>query len=91
WPSVFSALTILSNRETVYHSDRGAYRQWYDIVSSFGSYWPQQFSVPQLGIDLHYRPGSVVPFCGKVFQHGVPKCKGGRICLAYYMKKSIHE
>ncbi|EIW73902.1 hypothetical protein CONPUDRAFT_27499, partial [Coniophora puteana RWD-64-598 SS2] len=91
WASVFNAATILSNRETVLHRDGGGTYPWYDILSTHGRYRYGQLSFPMLRIDLDYRPGTMVPFCGKLLRHGVPHCQGDRVCWAYYMKEGVHR
>ncbi|EIW80682.1 hypothetical protein CONPUDRAFT_57153, partial [Coniophora puteana RWD-64-598 SS2] len=90
WACVFNALSILVNREAIFHRDGGGYYEWYDLLASIGRYCGGQLSFPGLGIDLDYRPGSVVPFCGNALRHGAPPSMGDRVCLAFYMRKSVH-
>ncbi|EIW78071.1 hypothetical protein CONPUDRAFT_36489, partial [Coniophora puteana RWD-64-598 SS2] len=91
WASAFNAMTVISNRETLYHRDGGGCFQWYDVLGTYGQYSRGLLSFPALGIDLDYRPGTVVAFAGNVLRHGVPHPDGERVCLAHYMRKNLHE
>ncbi|EIW75449.1 hypothetical protein CONPUDRAFT_65902 [Coniophora puteana RWD-64-598 SS2] len=91
WASAFNAATIIANRETLFHWDRRGRHWWFDILATCGKYTDGQFSLPATGIDFHYRPGTVVPFCGNVLCHAVPHCIGERICLAFYMRDVLHR
>ncbi|EIW87378.1 hypothetical protein CONPUDRAFT_46538, partial [Coniophora puteana RWD-64-598 SS2] len=90
WGSVFNAVTVLANRESLFHRDGSGRFEWFDMLATYGRYTDGQLSLPAAGLDLHYRPGTVVPFCGNVLRHGVPHCNGERICLAYYMRHKLH-
>ncbi|EIW84777.1 hypothetical protein CONPUDRAFT_49237, partial [Coniophora puteana RWD-64-598 SS2] len=90
WACVFNAVTALTNRETPFHRDGSGTFPWYDILLTVGRYTRGQLSLPALGLDLDYCPGTVVPFCGNVLRHGVPHCEGERICLAFYMREFVH-
>jgi hypothetical protein len=91
WPSVFNAVTILSNRETPLHRDNYSREQWYDILTTIGPYQQATLELPGIGLKLQYNPGTVVGFSGKILRHGVPQCDGERVCLAYYMRDKVHE
>jgi hypothetical protein len=91
WPSVFNAITILSNRETPLHRDNYSRPEWYDILTSVGPYQNAVLDFPGVGLKLAYDSGTVVGFSGKVLRHGVRKCEGERVCLAYYMRDKVHE
>ncbi|EIW75518.1 hypothetical protein CONPUDRAFT_65475, partial [Coniophora puteana RWD-64-598 SS2] len=91
WACVFNAVSALANRETPFHRDGLGAFPWYDILLTVGRYTGGQLSLPALGIDLDYSPGTVVPLCGNILRHGVPHCEGERICLAYYMREAVHK
>lgn len=44
-----------------------------------------------LGIELPNSPGSICGLSGKAFRHGVADADGGRVCHAFYMRKSLHD
>lgn len=91
WPSVFNAVTALSNRETPFHRDNYSRAQWYDLLTTIGPYQDAVMEFPGLGMKLRYNSGTVVGFSGKIVRHGVGDCKGDRVCLAYYMRDKVHE
>jgi hypothetical protein len=91
WPSVFNAVTVLSNRKTPYHRDNYSREQWYDILTTVGPYKEATLHFPGIGVRLAYKSGTVVGFSGKILRHGVEECEGERVCLAYYMRDTVHE
>jgi hypothetical protein len=91
WPSVFNAVTVLSNRETPYHRDNYSRPQWYDILTTVGPYQSAMLDFPGIGVRLPYKSGTVVGLSGKILRHGVEHCEGERVCLAYYMRDKVHE
>lgn len=91
WGSVFSALSVVSNRETPLHRDPSSAVQWCDILATVGDYTGATLELPGIGIGFDYRPGTVMAFSGRLLQHGVSKVKGDRLCLAYYMRDGVHE
>jgi hypothetical protein len=73
------------------HRDIQARKPWYDILATFGDYKDGKMELPNLGIQLEYNPGTIVGLAGKVVQHGVAHCTGNRVCLAYYMRDTVHK
>ncbi len=93
WPSVFSALTVISNRKTESHLDKGSYDSAFDILLSGGDYSDCKFKVENTVIDAEflYDPGTLIAVLGRVLHHGVPDWAGDdRICYAHYVKDDIH-
>jgi hypothetical protein len=91
WSSGFSGMSVISNRECPMHRDIQARKPWYDILATFGDYKDGRLELPNLGIRLEYNPGTVVGLAGRVVRHGVAHCTGNRVCLAYYMRDTVHE
>lgn len=91
WPSVFNAVTVLSNRSTPYHRDSKSRAPWYDMLATIGQYKGAIMDLPSIRLKLAYGPGSVIAMGGKVIRHGVSDCQGDRVCLAYYMRDTVHE
>jgi hypothetical protein len=69
WPSVFSGISVICNRKTLAHCDQGGWAQCYDMLLAAGSYNKAVLSVPDVGAEFEYNPGTVVVLCGKVFHH----------------------
>lgn len=94
WGTVFNALSVISNRETPYHRDNQSRHQWYDLVTTFGTYPDARLSLPGLGIELPYHSGTISAFSGRVLRHGVREAEGrpgDRLCLVYYMRESVQD
>ncbi|RDB22963.1 hypothetical protein Hypma_009940 [Hypsizygus marmoreus] len=91
WASVFSGIAVIANRLTPPHTDRGGLPNWYDSLASIGSFSRAYLHLPDLGISLLYRPGTVVNLCGNVIRHEVKGAwgAGDRVCYARFMRKAI--
>lgn len=84
WPTPFTAMGIISNKESLPHRDWKGDPQFYDLLTTLGTYQNGRFKVPGLGIHLQYNPGTVVAICGKLLMHAVPPVEGDRVCFAQY-------
>ncbi|KAG1892920.1 uncharacterized protein F5891DRAFT_919525, partial [Suillus fuscotomentosus] len=83
WPSEFSGLEVIVNRETPSHRDPGALPPFYDLLVSLGKAHHAILALPDLGAELAYPPGTMVYILGKVLENGVPKWGDGeRIVIA---------
>ena len=92
WPSIFSAMQVIVNRQTGPHRDKGGCPSHYDLLVSVGTHNHAAFKLPELGLSLLYNPGAFVVLVGKVFLHEVMTWEGGeRICVAHFMKDAVHN
>ena len=92
WPSCFTSIEVISNRQTPWHRDLSSMPGWLDLLLSLGSYGENAvLEVPSLGISLPYDSGSVVPIMTKLLLHRVPRVAGDRLCYAFYLKKAVFE
>ncbi|KLO05058.1 hypothetical protein SCHPADRAFT_839812, partial [Schizopora paradoxa] len=90
WPSVFTGISIISNRETPAHRDRGSDFPDYDLLTSLGTHTFSQLEVHDVGRIYSYQPGVVVGICGKLLQHSVSTWSGGeRVCYARFVKDKV--
>ena len=90
WSSPFTAMTVISNRDTPYHRDNGSAHEWLDIMVALGEYENGQIEFPGLGMRFKYDPGTVVAFTGRVLRHGA-NCPGDRACIVHHMKERVVE
>lgn len=90
WSSVYSAMSIMVNRSTPYHTDVNGRSAWLDMLLTVGNYRPLDIIIPTLSLRLLYNPGTIVALSGSDLQHGVPPADGDRACLAYYMRANVH-
>lgn len=92
WSSIFSGITVITNRKTKYHKDRGGHDSVFDLLLSCGTHSCCKLNVKELKLSFSYNPGTVVALNGSFLHHGVDGWTGGdRICYAHYMKKKVHE
>jgi len=92
WPSVFSGISVISNRKTIAHRDQGGWPACFDILLACGDYSDAKFELPDVGGRFLYTPGTVVAVCGKVLRHAVYGWRGGdRVCYAHFMRDNVHN
>ncbi|EIW81840.1 hypothetical protein CONPUDRAFT_53744, partial [Coniophora puteana RWD-64-598 SS2] len=91
WQSVFTAVGVISNRISVPHLDTSGCYPWFDILFTSGDYEGGVLDLLDIGIQFAYVPGALVPLCGKIFRHQVPKVEGNRVCSAFYMRRNVHQ
>ena len=90
WPSVYHAVHVIVNRETICHRDLNGLPGWYDMLVSVGDYGEAALmSARTLGVSLPYDSGTVVMLCSRLITHGVPPVPPDRICLAWLMRDGI--
>ncbi|KAF9218814.1 hypothetical protein BS17DRAFT_686582, partial [Gyrodon lividus] len=71
WPSVFTTITIVQNRETPLHQDPKSMPRGYNVFLSISSYEEAILELPTLGIQFCYTPGSAVLCSRLLMRHGV--------------------
>ncbi|KAK7680056.1 hypothetical protein QCA50_017002 [Cerrena zonata] len=91
WPSIFNAITLISNRHCPMHRDNKGSFHLFDILVSTGSYSNAMFCCTPLGIQIGNTPGTIIGFSGTAFRHGVAQADGARVCHAFYMRGSLQE
>ena len=93
WQSVYTWILAISNRKTSPHHDSKGRPEWYDILLSYsGSCARPQLLIKDVGLDLKYSSGSVVGFCGSIFEHEVSSWGiGDRACYAHFMRESVRK
>lgn len=89
WSCAFSALQVISNRQTPRHRDIGAPKSCYDLLATTGNYTSAHFEFTNIGVNVPYRPGTVIALCGRVLRHAVSPFRGERTVHAYFMKESV--
>lgn len=93
WQSVYSGITVISNRVTPPHRDSKGRPEWFDTLASYcnGGSTPY-LSIRDLGLKLQYSSGTVAAFCGTVLEHEVKSWgRGDRVCYAHYMRENVRE
>jgi hypothetical protein len=93
WQSVYSGIGIISNRLTPAHRDTKGRPEWYDTLLNYsGTGGRPRLSIKDIGLDLAYSSGTMVGFCGSVFEHEVKSWGGGdRVCYAHYMRENVRK
>jgi hypothetical protein len=97
WPSVFTGLEVIVNRETGPHRDKGGCSTHFDLLVSLGTHKKAMLYLRELSLYFPYLPGTMAIICGKVFLHEIVDGEGGkgwdggeRICVAHFMKDAVH-
>ena len=91
WPSVFTAVSIISNRETPYHRDGQSRMSWYDMITSIGPYDNAPIYLAPFGIRIDNPPGTVCAFSGMAIRHGVRYTQHPRISFAWYLRENVRH
>ncbi|KAG1817218.1 uncharacterized protein BJ212DRAFT_1216342, partial [Suillus subaureus] len=83
WPSIFSRIKVIVNRETPHHWDPGASPSFYNLLVSLGKAHQAILNLPDLGAELEYPPGTMIYISGRVLEHGIPAWGDGeRVIIA---------
>jgi hypothetical protein len=93
WQSVYTGISVISNRVTPSHRDRKGRPQWFDTLISYSdrSDGPQLL-LNDLGLELEYCSGTVVALCGTVLKHEVRSWgDGDRVCYAHFMREEVRN
>jgi hypothetical protein len=90
WTSPFSGYGVISNRITPFHRDNYSRAQWFDLLTTLGTYEGSRLVLANLGLELQYDAGTMVALLGKILRHGVPETRGDRVCIAQYMRDNVH-
>jgi hypothetical protein len=90
WESVFTGISVISNRRTKPHTDHFGSHCWFDLIISLGSCLNAWLEFPELGLRLRYRPGTVIAFTGNLLTHTVNDWgEGDCLCYAFFMRSEV--
>lgn len=90
WPSVFSVISVIKNRETPLHRDQSCRVQWLDLLANIGGDPDLHMELETIGQRARYGPGTVMALSGKLIRHGVPESTGDRTCIVQHMRDPVH-
>jgi hypothetical protein len=93
WQSIYTGISIISNRTTPAHRDSKGRPEWYDTLISYSDPSTRpRLLIGDLGLDLNYPSGTVVGFCGSIFSHEVKYWgEGDRVCYAHFMREAVRS
>jgi len=93
WQSVYSGISIVSNRISPPHRDSKGRPEWFDTLVNFSAAGTNpRLLLEDLGLDLEYASGTLVSFCGTILKHEVRSWgNGDRICYAHFMRESVRR
>lgn len=90
WPSVFNALNLIVNRESLLHRDSQSDIRAFDFLYNFGQHRAISFDLASLGIQFAYTPGTAVALAGRLLLHGADNsADGDRGCIAQYVRANV--
>jgi hypothetical protein len=80
WPSIFSGVTLITNRATPLHRDTNGFKAGFDYLTVAGSA-RSILALPDINMTCEYNPGTVVAIAGRVLRHEAdrihaPNCAG---------------
>ena len=91
WASIFSGISVISNRNTPAHQDGNSRWNWYEILATLGSYQDCLLELPGVGISLKYSPGMVVGLLRNMLEHKVGDFEEDKVCYAYFMRDNVQD
>lgn len=93
WQSVYTGISVISNRTTPAHRDTKGKPEWFDTLTSYADPSARpRLLIKDVGLDLEYNSGTVVAFCGSIFEHEVESWgDGDRVCSARFMREAVME
>ena len=93
WQSVYNGISVISNRITPAHRDGRGRQEWFDTLLNYSDEEAQpRLLIKDLSLDLEYSSGTVVGFCGSIFQHEVLSWGDfDRVCYAHFMRESVRK
>jgi hypothetical protein len=93
WQSVYTGVSVISNRVTPSHRDTRGRAEWFDTLMSYSD--PRvtpRLLIEDIGLDLEYRSGAVISFCGTLLKHKVESWgDGDRVCYAHFMREEVRK
>ncbi|TFK58354.1 hypothetical protein BDN72DRAFT_752488, partial [Pluteus cervinus] len=91
WTTVFSALAIILNRNTPAHRDMSSPQFGLDMMLTVGGYSIAYMTLPGLGLELLWTSGAMTALSGPLIVHEVENSPEDRLCIAFYMRSSVHK
>ena len=93
WQSVYTGISIISNRFTPSHRDTKGRPEWFDLLVSYAGRGSRpRLVIKDLGLDFQYSSQTVVALCGSIFEHGVSSWGvGDRVCYAHFMREDVRK
>ncbi|KAG2103990.1 uncharacterized protein F5147DRAFT_775701 [Suillus discolor] len=76
WASVFTALAVICNRRSPLHRDPISRSQWFDGMTSVGTYGMGRMKMPNIGIEIVYDSGVMLAVSGRIVRHGMDEVNG---------------
>lgn len=91
WSSVYTAVTMIANRQSPAHRDTGSRTEWYDMLTSVGKFEEAPLSLGPIGILISNPPGTVSAFSGMAFSHSVQEIDHPRLSIALYLRENMQD
>ncbi|KAK7434929.1 hypothetical protein VKT23_019932 [Stygiomarasmius scandens] len=92
WNSVFTALTVISDRITPEHVDSRGSPRYFDALVSLGTATSPKIAFKELDSTFSYKAGTIIFFAGRGWTHEVGDWgSGARVCYASYIRREMIE
>lgn len=89
WPSPFTAISLIVNRETPIHRDPKGGKFLFDAVLTLGNYKRGRFEIPGVGMRVRYDPGTMVLLASHTLAHGASMVDADRYCIASFFRPHV--
>jgi hypothetical protein len=92
WPTVFTGISVMTNRVTPAHCDSKGENSGYDALVSVGTADAAILTLADLGATFSYPPQTVVFLTGRVLTHEVKEWgNGDRTCYAHWTRQAVFK
>ena len=92
WPTVFTGISVMTNRTAPMHRDEKGENLGYDSLLNIGTAHDAELKLADLGAQLSYGPGALVALAGRILRHEVLKWgPGDRICYAHWTRRRVFD
>jgi hypothetical protein len=92
WPSIFTGISVMTNRVTPTHLDGKGEHSGYDCLVSIGTANAAELNLADLGAVFPYPPRTVVFLTGRVLKHEVKEWgDGDRTCYAHWTRQAVFK
>jgi hypothetical protein len=75
------------------HQDRRGQHEWFDtLLNCCDEEACPSLLIKDLGLNLEYFSGTIVGFCGSIFEHEVQSWgESDRVCYAHFLWENVRE
>lgn len=89
-PLIYEGREILFNRVSPEHTDRLDPEYGWAVLCAFGNNDPVQFNLPQLNLNISFKPGDMIAIRGRGLKHRTSRWNAGqRIVIPHFTHSKV--